>query len=147
MNRSRSKKVVFRLEQDADGYPPATTESVWANEVGEGRYQLDNIPFFTREATLGDVVHARSEDGELVFAGIARRSSNSLIRVVYFDPTDPQDVRDELEKLGCATEWMEDFDLIAVNVPDSVPLADVQKALEAGSTAGRWDYEEAILRG
>ena len=71
------KKIVFPMEQDDDGYPPATTESVWASEAPGGYYKLDNIPFFESEATLDDVVEAINHDGELVFSRIVRESKNS----------------------------------------------------------------------
>jgi hypothetical protein len=41
-----STKVFFRLQKDADGYPPFEIESLWARPVGPDRYELDNIPFF-----------------------------------------------------------------------------------------------------
>jgi hypothetical protein len=83
----RQAKVHFRLTQDQDGYPPAAVESVWA-EAGEDaqEYKIDNVPFFSREATLGDIVKVRSDiDGHLWFDALLRPSGNSLIRIVFFD--------------------------------------------------------------
>jgi len=140
------RKVVFRLVQDEDGYPPATTESVWAREAPSGYYKLDNIPFFEAAATLDDIVEASKQDGELVFVRMVRESDNSLIRVVYYEGTDPRFIRDELEDLGCSTEWMEQYSLVAVSIPSNVALAAVQHFLEEGAAQDKWDYEEAILR-
>ena len=82
----RSSKVHFRLVQDEDGYPPVSVESVWAQpSTKAGEYVLDNIPFFAREATIGDVVQVREEEGHLWFDKVVRRSQNSLVRVVFFD--------------------------------------------------------------
>ncbi len=39
-------KIVFELQQDEDGYPPVTRESLWATPTDGGLYRLDNIPFF-----------------------------------------------------------------------------------------------------
>jgi len=59
------KTILFELEQDEDGYPPAELEGVWAIEFADGGYKIDNIPFFTRQATLGDIVEARPVGDEL----------------------------------------------------------------------------------
>jgi hypothetical protein len=48
----RHVKVLFQLEQDEDGYPPASVESLWALPKGEGLFQVDNIPFFATGVAL-----------------------------------------------------------------------------------------------
>lgn len=68
------KKVVFRLEQDEDGYPPDNWESLWAGEVEPGLYSIDNIPIFVKGISNGDVVAAEQEDGELRFKRLVRPS-------------------------------------------------------------------------
>lgn len=63
MNTDEMVKVVFKLEKDEDDYPPADYESVWALPVGEGLFQIDNIPFFATEIALGDVRRILEERG------------------------------------------------------------------------------------
>src|SRR5690349_21666617 len=93
-------KVHFRLEQDEDGYPPAGVESVWAQKgAKENEYIIDNVPFFARDATLGDTVTVREEEGRLWFERIVHRSGNSLIRVVFFDRNMVQSISDRLSAL------------------------------------------------
>ncbi len=47
-------KINFRLAQ-VDGYPPVTTESMWAQTTETvNEHVIDNIPFFFPFATLGD---------------------------------------------------------------------------------------------
>jgi hypothetical protein len=140
------RKVVFTLEQDEDGYPPVAYESAWVADLGDGRFLIDSIPFFAREATLGDTIAAADDNGELRYSGTIERSKNSLFRVVYFDGTDPSEIRRVLSSLGCSTELNDVHRLIAVNVPREVRLEDVRAYLETGFSSGRWDYEEAILR-
>lgn len=68
-------RVHFRLVQDEDGYPPAAVESVWAQPTTKaGEYVLDNVPFFARDATIGDVVAVREEDSHLWFERVVCRS-------------------------------------------------------------------------
>jgi Domain of unknown function (DUF4265) len=142
-----SAKVHFRLVQDEDGYPPINVESVWAEPTTEpNEYTLDNIPFFAREATLGDVVCVHKEDSHLWFDKVMRRSANSLVRVVFFDNAFVERVNDRLVKLGCSTEYLETHKLLAANIPNSVNLDDVQEYLQSEAGAGVLDYEEPILR-
>jgi hypothetical protein len=140
------KKIFFKLAQDSEGYPPAGTESVWATETTNGGFIIDNIPFFTRQATYGDVVEVRRMGEELYYVTTRERSGNSLLRVVFFDGHDPSGLRSDLAKLGCSTEQSHLRSLIAVNVPPTVPIDEVRRLLNEGCSKGIWDYEEAILR-
>jgi hypothetical protein len=140
-------KIHFRLLPDTDGYPPVAVESVWAQASRDaGEYTLDNIPFFAREATVGDVVRAREEDGQLWFDGVARRSRNSLMRVVFLDRSSLDRVNAELIGLGCATEYAKSHNILAVSIPDDVDLRAIQSYLDAEMQSGVLDYEEPILR-
>jgi len=61
-------KLFFTLVPDEEGYPPFSVESVWGKLTAvAGQYVIENIPFFTREATLGDVVHAVRINDRLEF--------------------------------------------------------------------------------
>ena len=140
-------KVSFRLQPDEDGWPPVDVESVWARpgEV-EGEYVIDNIPFFTREATDGDVIAVRYDiDGTLWFDKVIRSSRNSLIRVILFDCNPVDTVREQLGVFGCSTEYFSEYRVIAVNIPPNVEIVTVQSYLHGEEVAGRLAYEEAIL--
>lgn len=139
-------KIIFRLHQDADGYPPVAYEGIWAEPDNHGHYIIDNIPFFTHDATLGDVVQADSYDGELWFTRLIEATPSSLIRVVYYSDAVLTQIRSTLHDLGCETEWDAIHHLIAVHIPTAVSLTDVQAFLAKGFQAEEWDYEEAILR-
>jgi Domain of unknown function (DUF4265) len=139
-------KMLFRLDRDDEGYPPVDIERLWCEEIGAGEFTLDNIPFFTRQATLGDVVEGQRLGDEIFYLSTLERSQNSLLRVVFFDGRDPSALRAELAKLGCSSEQSHLQSLIAVNVPPSVNIADVRNLLNEGCEKGFWDYEEPILR-
>ncbi|MCI0358766.1 MAG: DUF4265 domain-containing protein [Planctomycetaceae bacterium] len=140
------QKVLFRLERDAEGFPPADVEGVWADEAGEGKFVLDNIPFFARQATLGDVVSVNRIGDELFYDSTEQPSGNSLVRVVMFGGRDPQELRSRLRAIGCSSELSHLPSLFAVNVPPSVDIGQVRALLDEGSALDQWDYEEAILR-
>lgn len=144
---AESAKIHFELMQDEDGYPPAAVESVWAEETPQGaEYIVDNVPFFIREATLGDTVRVREEDGNLWFDSVVSHSTNSLIRVVFYDRSTVGEVAQRLEALGCTVEYSVPHNLLAVSVPGHVPLASVQAYLREETDGGKIGYEEAVLK-
>ena len=49
------KKLFFNLEV-IDGYPPVSMESVWAEVTEEGHFKINNIPFYSKEISFGDIV-------------------------------------------------------------------------------------------
>jgi len=96
-------KVVVKLEKDEDDYPPADYEGLWARALGEGLFQVDNIPFFAKGIAYGDIVSAVTEPRELRF----REKEVSTVGAL-------------LEKLGCAIERSHIPGLISVDVPPAV---------------------------
>ncbi|HUA80914.1 MAG TPA: DUF4265 domain-containing protein [Dyella sp.] len=140
-------KIHFRLQQDEDGYPDIAVESVWAKPSdASDEYVVDNIPFFVRDVTIGDTLKAHEEDGSLWFDCLTRRSSNSLVRVVFFDRECKPRIAQELTDIGCQVEYFEKYNLLAVSIPGDVKLPDVQAYLWREAEAGNIDYEEPILR-
>ena len=139
-------KVHFAVLQDEDGYPPYSTESVWATRSEGGLYRIDNIPFFAREATMGDCVSVDERNGELWFVDVVKASGDSLLRVVIFDESRTKDVRKELSDLRCRQEFFATHQLIAVSVPETVDLEDVMTLLRSYSDDEVLDYEAPLLR-
>jgi hypothetical protein len=141
------KKMTFRLEPDEDGWPPVAAESVWVIARDDGRFVVDNIPWFATEATVEDVVEASmDDDGTLLYKSMVEPSGNSLLRVIYSKGLDPEQLRDGLQGLGCSTELDARHRLIAVDAPPGVKLSVVQEFLARGAREDKWDYEEALLR-
>lgn len=139
-------KVLFVLQPDKDGYPPYACESVWATKGDNGRYHIDNIPFFTHEATFGDVIETTEMENELWFSRMVMPSSNSLVRVIYFDTGTYEAIRHSLEEMGCAIEHFAEIRLISVNIPIHITIDTVRSYLQEGFRNEILDYQEAILR-
>ncbi len=140
---SAARRIYFRLSKDADGYPPASGETLWATAVGQGAYRIDNIPFFATGVSLGDVIEAQAIDGLTTFVKIRQRGGHATLRVAVVDAATVPDVRAAIEELGCATELSHLPRLISVDVPEASSLDEVRSFLAAGADQGRWDYEEA----
>jgi Domain of unknown function (DUF4265) len=81
VDSSTARRIYFRLSKDADGYPPASGETLWATAVGQGAYRIDNIPFFATGVSLGDVVEAQAIDGLPTFVKIRQRGGHATLRV------------------------------------------------------------------
>jgi hypothetical protein len=139
------EKLIFRLQRDEDGYPPVDYEGVWIQRVDESSGIVDNIPFFCRDASLGDTVTFQLVGNEMQYVATIKRSGNSLIRVLYYD-ADPSAIRLLIEELGCETELDPNHRLLAVSVPPG-KLPQVQAFLAAKEAQGLIGYEEAILVG
>lgn len=140
-------KVWFELEV-ADDYPPSSAEGLWAEATGTaGELMLRNIPFFSFDATLGDVVKVSATvGGELWYHSTIASSGSSLLRVFVFEQGLLPDVVVRLERMGCVVESDRVRDIIAVDVPARVALEPVQQYLAELFESDRLDYEEALLR-
>ncbi|WP_051943279.1 MULTISPECIES: DUF4265 domain-containing protein [Luteibacter] len=140
-------KVFFSIQPDEDGYPDVGSESVWARPAGSpDTYTIDNIPFFARQAGLGDTVRAPLQDGVRWFDRVLVESPNSLFRVVCFDENIVDAVADALRSLGCVTEYFKARNLLAVSVPGGDVLEAAEAYLNRQEGAGVLDFEGAIYR-
>lgn len=140
------EKIMFHLQKDADGYPPDDWETLWAYEIEPGLYSIDNVPFFARGVSWGDVVSAEREGNELHFKEVVRPSDHSVLRVIVHDPSKVGEMHDKLNELGNDTEQSHLPSLLTVDVPPAVDLQKVLDFLNVGETDGRWTYEEASIR-
>lgn len=136
-------KVLFRLTQDESGYPPYAVEGMWTSRQADGTYEIENIPFYSYDVAVGDVVKVQDVDGELFYVERVRESGNSVIRMLIYDRGELDSVRAELRALGCDSEG--DGAVLAVNVPADVPYAPIFRFLSEGDRAKRWGFEEAVL--
>ena len=61
------KKLFLNLEV-IDGYPPVSMESIWAEETEEGYLKINNIPFYSKEVSFGDIVSViQKEENYLLY--------------------------------------------------------------------------------
>lgn len=126
-------RISFGLVQDEDGYPPADVETLWAlvrhSEDGDD-YEIDSIPFFVKDVSLGDRVRTQRRGTELWFDRVVRASKNSLLRIIVDSADRMQDIRERLRVEGCASELSHLSVLAAVDVPAHVDLDKVLDLLE-----------------
>ncbi|MCP2275371.1 protein of unknown function (DUF4265) [Nocardia amikacinitolerans] len=76
-------KVHFRMDIDEKGWPPASVESLWAVDLGDGTARLDNSPWFVRGIASGDIVTVEPDDEGVIWAGqTVQPSQNCTIRLI-----------------------------------------------------------------
>lgn len=146
----RYVKVWFSLDQDEDGWPPAGSEGLWGEPVSDGIVRIDNSPWFVRGIACDDLVQIRREDdGALWAAEKVKSSGRCTIRIVPFEEGplrgSMRAVLDTFAPSGVTGEGIEQFGIIALDVPLDADLAAVQRLLRRGSADGSWDYEEACI--
>ncbi len=139
-------KVSFRLERDKDGYPPADWEDLWAEQLSDTTCRLDNVPFFARGVACGDLVRVERSGNRLNFCEVIGTQGHSTLRVIVFDVKLVPNLRDQVARMGCATELSHIDGLLSIDVPPHVDLQPVVEMLARGEADGTWEYEEAALR-
>jgi hypothetical protein len=138
-------RIVFRLERDEDGYPPYDTERLWAKRLGSDTFEIDNIPVFARDVSLGDHVSAIDEEGQLTFRSVIARGGHSTVRVVTPADADGHLLLRSFVDLGCTARESRINGFYTIDVPPSVSLSTVERLLEDGERKGLWDYEESAI--
>ncbi|CAM3199116.1 DUF4265 domain-containing protein [Stackebrandtia soli] len=118
--------------------------------MGEDRARLDNIPFFARGYALGDVVViAPEEDGTQWVRKVVEYSDNCTIRILPEENDGQAEARqavlETFAPFGVEAEIIEQFGLVALNVPSSVDIEAVKRLILKGAEEGRWAYEEGCV--
>lgn len=132
-------RVHFHLEIE-DDWPPASVESLWAVDQGDGTVKLDNVPWFVRGVACGDVVATQTDVDGLRRAGdVVRRSENCTIRLIVFrdggSGAARQSVLNVFHQLGVCGEGIEKFGRVSLDAPPTADLGPIQPT--TGPTLGR----------
>jgi hypothetical protein len=144
-------RVCFALEPDAAGWPPVTAERMWATRTRlDNAVVIDNIPFFARGVACYDVVSVTEDAEGILWAGKQIKwSGNCTIRVIPFRDGplhgDRQAVLDAFAPFGVEGEGVEQYGLVALNVPVGADLVAVKRLLREGEQDNRWAYEEGCV--
>jgi hypothetical protein len=126
--------IHFTFDTD-DCWPPVPGEALWATELGDDRYLIDNIPFFVEEIALNDVVEARAgEDGCLHFTRKLASGGHSTIQVGAHETVE-EELIGALKTLGCGLE-RDEPGFFSVDVPPEVSLLDALALCDRWSSTG-----------
>jgi Domain of unknown function (DUF4265) len=128
---SPTKKVLFRVVGE-EGV--VNVETLWAFDLGNDRYRLDNSPFYAYSVSLGDVVYAPIDaaEGRPTFKTMLKKSGNRTVRVFFDEPVqagnDSDILLQGLVAMGCEFEGANPR-YVAVTIPPQVELAAVRDYL------------------
>ena len=132
-------KVLFTHDSFEDGL-----EGAWAKKVGDA-YMLDNILFYAKEFSWGDIISIKEIDGENYVDELIKESGHSTVRVLFKSEDIVQRVRTELRALGCSSEMSNYNKLISVDIPPEVKYYIVRHFLTSGESLDKWEYQEACI--
>jgi len=124
-------KVLFRVPNEDGSFE---IETLWAYDLGDNRYKIDNFPFYAYSVSVDDIVYAPVDpvDGRPTFQKVLTKSGNRTVRVVFDPSIEPGNRSDEVLKglvaLGCSYEGA-NSKYIAVNIPSPVDLNAVRDYL------------------
>lgn len=144
-------KVRFLLPREDDNWPPAESEGLWAERVGEDLYRIDNTPWFVRNLSHDDIVKALAgSDGVLWAVEKVQASGRQTVRVIARSDGplhgDPVAVRESFEQLGVTCEVMQQpVRMAALDIPPGVPPHRVKALLVQRQAEGWWDFEEGCV--
>jgi hypothetical protein len=144
--RTGQQKVLFRLEQDEDGYPPFAVEGLWATPKPNGVLVVDNIPFFARGVAPGDTVLVSVQGKDVWFDRVVATAGVSVFRIRAKDESGLDQIRGELMDLGLPSEVDRKLLLLAVEVPFGADIRPFLEYLVTSQESERLDFEEAALR-
>lgn len=135
-------KVLFRVPEE-DG--SAQVETLWAFDLGNDEYRLDNSPFYAYSVSWQDVVSAPFSSTEKfpTFERVVRKSGNRTVRVIFDEAQQPGNKADQvlkgLQAIGCDFEGA-NRRLIAINIPAEVELSEVASLLVEKSV--EWEHAD-----
>lgn len=143
------EKVFFPLEVD-DGYPPIGVESLNAKKLGNGRFQLDNTPFFVEGISLGDVVSVDlipDSDERYWFDEVLFQSANQSLSIILIDINRSDEIAQKLKAFGCYCEYgeFENLKMLAVSVLESCNYNAVFEYLEKLENADVLSFAELAV--
>jgi hypothetical protein len=134
-------KILFHPNDDHY----TTTETLWAEPLGNDTYRLRNTPFYFYGASTEDIVHAApGSDGLLEFREVVERGGSSTYRIVVREGAERTRFEEYWRPLGDAGCTLEGATarFYAVAVPPETNVDHVVALLAKGEESGVWDWEE-----
>ncbi|QSX79367.1 DUF4265 domain-containing protein [Agrilutibacter solisilvae] len=124
-------KVAFTDDQ-------GDVETLWAFDLGDGRYKLDSTPWYQYGVSYQDIVLAVDRDGQLHFDRVIIKSGYRTLRVRSNNAV-PQSLLDSVVALGCKYEGANPA-FVGIDVPANVELSTAADLLIASGL--EWEYAD-----
>lgn len=130
-NDKPMSKVLFRVVSE-DG--SVDVETLWAFDLGDDKYRLDNSPFYAYSVSWEDLVLApfSEEEQRPTFERVIKKSGNRTIRITFDTPVeegnDSERILQGLVDRGCSYEGAS-RSYMAINIPKDVDLESIRTYL------------------
>jgi Domain of unknown function (DUF4265) len=121
---------------------------MWAKDIGDGRYVVENIPWFVRGIACNDIVSVNRdpEDGHRIFAAVLERGGHSVFRAALTGDADKYAAAlTQIIELGCDIERRDNGTFAAIDVPPAVDADKVAKILSAYEDDDVLEYDEGLV--
>jgi len=141
------KKLTFKFWNDIldEDY----VETVWAEIIDEekGHFQIENVPFFVKSYSVGDIVFAELENDELIVKDLVEESGNSTVNIVFLKTEYKEKVLKELNYLGCDFEGLESIlpGYYSLNISRKVNYIPIHNYLSSLEKDEVLSFREACL--
>ncbi|MFZ6870983.1 DUF4265 domain-containing protein [Undibacterium sp. Di27W] len=114
-------------------------EQLWCKQIGDKKFQICCIPFFSYEMDLGDEVETNEDH---IFIRVVKRSGYKTHRIWFGDSfeTNIEEIVDSLKRIGAELEWSSK-NLLAVSVSTANINNEVLKYLSPLHDQGKLIYE------
>lgn len=135
-------KVAFPISES-----DPSVERMYAKSLGEGRYVLDNSPFYAFDVSYCDEFYATDVNGEIIFSRVISRGGHSTYRIRIPPDKDHSYFLahwKDLERQGCSYEGStaNNQRLYAVDIPPGANVRKVYDLMQKYENEGIWEFEE-----
>jgi len=145
----KTVKIDFPLDVDEDGYPPISVETMNGIKLENNLIQIDNTPFFIEGIAVGDKVRCNKskKNKNYQFVELIEEGKNKSISIIFINDACKEDVYQYLKSLNCYCEYGEfrDFNMLAVDIKDSVRYSDIEQYLMKKELIGAISYAELCV--
>jgi hypothetical protein len=110
-----------------DGWPPVSSETLQCERLSHG-FRIASIPFFIADISADDIVEVIDEqDGYVWEWRHVRLSDRSTLWIMNNAECDLEAKLAVLRELGCRVEYLDQLNLIAVDIPKDVKATIVDE--------------------
>lgn len=142
-----SKQVKIGIETSYDDSDEVEKEFLWADDLGDEKYQLKNFPFFAYGVSFDDIVEASvkyDDDPYPYFVKVIKKSGHKTLRVILDESIKiSEQSRQQLKHIsdmGCGYEGTNGEKYFVVNVQPHCDFDAVREYLNDQEI--QWEYAD-----
>jgi hypothetical protein len=131
----------------------AGAETMWADDLGNGTFRLDNVPLFAYGISYGDIFSIRLQDGDPrpYFDSVVKTGGNETYRVKLHTGFSPDDrhvgkLLDKIKSFSSVTS-QHGTDRFSYTISASEDLVELENLLDACKAFGYWQWENSAPSG